>query len=680
MKTTLLLSVAALSAAALSAEADGFFENAGCAAKWGGHELTVGNAAFSRTWRATPAGWRTVSWRHGGVEWVAPTGRVVRAGGQPVVSAEKARWSCVGEEGLRVTASLAGRTNVWYVLPSMPGVISERPSAYPDDSPGPAVVPGERAGSTRNRLGSYYRRSADEIAIAPLHVEVTQFDLEDRTDYTNELLRRRKWLLMMRELPHLLGCNVLSVEDAFTGDGLAFVRIAPLPPIRPRQMPDFVLDGGQNNRIGNATLTAVENGWPLAELSYSGGERGRIEALVRFQRALRTYRPGRDGVFLSNTWGGGNGDSRICEEFLMKEVEAGAELGVDVVQIDDGWQKGGSMNSHDAKRRRRDAWGNFLSLDPTFWEPCPNRLPHGLGPVVAAAREKGMRFGLWYGPDSSDEASNWRRDADLLLSLYRKLGVQYFKIDSLKTMTPRAYGNQRRLFDAMLAESGGEMTFDLDVTCGERPGYFGLPHIGPIFVENRYTKHAGYWPHQTLRSVWSLSHVIDPVRMRIELLDPLKHREVYRQDDPLRPELYRADTLFAIAMCASPLGWMELSNLERVSVEQMKPLVARWKTERERIHGGVTYPVGAQPDGRSWTGFATVAPDGGGYLLLFRELSKQATWSFDAREIFPGASRLEVIGGRGAAELRADGFADVTVPEPLDFVWAKVDIPARSGK
>ena len=163
-------------------------------------------------------------------------------------------------------------------------------------------------------------------------------------------------------------------------------------------------------------------------------------------------------------------------------------------------------------------------------------------------------------------------------------------------------------------------------------------------------------------------------------LYPLKHRELYRQDDPLRPELYRADTLFAIAMCASPLGWMELSNLERVSVEQMKPLVARWKTERERIHGGVTYPVGAQPDGRSWTGFATVAPDGGGYLLLFRELSKQATWSFDAREIVPGASRLEVIGGRGAAELRADGFADVTVPEPLDFVWAKVDIPARSGK
>ena len=667
------LMMAALAGIAQACAAtDGEFANAGCSARWNGGELTLGNASFSRTWRATDRGWRTVSWRHGDAEWIAPTGRVHRLGGKtPEISAGKARWSCVGEEGIRVTAALAGRTNVWYVLPSMAGVISEWPCAYPEDSAGPAVVPGERAGSTRNRLGAYYCRGADEIAIAPLHTEVVQFDLEDRTDYTNELLRERKWLLMMRELPHLLCCNVLSLENTFTGDGIVFVRIAPLPAIRPRPLPDFVLNGGQNSKIRNASVTAVANGWPLAELSYSGGEKGRIEALVRFQRALRTYRPGRDGVFLSNTWGGGNGDSRICEEFLLKEVASGAELGVDAIQIDDGWQKGRSMNSHDAKRRRRDAWGNFLSLDPTFWEPCPIRLPHGLEPIVGAARAKGMLFGLWYGPDSSDEAANWRRDADLLLSFYRKSGIRYFKIDSLKTMTPRAYANQRRLFDTMLSESGGDMTFDLDVTCGERPGYFGLPHIGPIFVENRYTKHAGYWPHQTLRSVWTLSHVIDPVRMRIELLDPLKHRELYRQDDPLRPELYRADTVFAVAMCASPLGWMELSSLERVSMDQMKPLVARWKKERERIHGGITYPVGAQPDGHSWTGFATVAPDGGGYLLLFRELSRRDTWSFDAAAYFPDARTVEVIGGRGEAALKENGVITATVPAPLDFVWIK---------
>ena len=38
-------------------------------------------------------------------------------------------------------------------------------------------------------------------------------------------------------------------------------------------------------------------------------------------------------------------DARINEAFLLKEIDAGAALGVDVVQIDDGWQKGRTANS-----------------------------------------------------------------------------------------------------------------------------------------------------------------------------------------------------------------------------------------------------------------------------------------------------------------------------------------------
>ena len=58
--------------------------------------------------------------------------------------------------------------------------------------------------------------------------------------------------------------------------------------------------------------------------------------------------------------------------------------------------------------------------------------------------------------------------------------------------------------------------FDLDVTAEIRPGYFGLPDIGTLFVENRYAKHCSWWPHQTLRNLWSLAEVVDPVRLRME--------------------------------------------------------------------------------------------------------------------------------------------------------------------
>ena len=45
-------------------------------------------------------------------------------------------------------------------------------------------------------------------------------------------------------------------------------------------------------------------------------------------------------------------------------------------------------------------------------------------------------------------------------------------------MTPRAYGNQRRLFDAMLAESGGEMTFDAVVgKCTSYGLFVDLPDL-----------------------------------------------------------------------------------------------------------------------------------------------------------------------------------------------------------
>jgi alpha-galactosidase len=89
----------------------------------------------------------------------------------------------------------------------------------------------------------------------------------------------------------------------------------------------------------------------------------------------------------------------------------------------------------------------------------------------------------------------------------------------MKTHDRASLDNQRAMFDRMLEGSDGNMVFDLDVTAEIRPGYFGLPDIGPLFVENRYTDFHRYWPHKTLRNLWELSLVVDPVRLRMELLN-----------------------------------------------------------------------------------------------------------------------------------------------------------------
>ena len=53
----------------------------------------------------------------------------------------------------------------------------------------------------------------------------------------------------------------------------------------------------------------------------------------------------RHALLLSNTWGDRNRDARVCETFVLQEIDRAAALGLDTVQIDDGWQKGTTVNS-----------------------------------------------------------------------------------------------------------------------------------------------------------------------------------------------------------------------------------------------------------------------------------------------------------------------------------------------
>lgn len=79
---------------------------------------------------------------------------------------------------------------------------------------------------------------------------------------------------------------------------------------------------------------------------------------------------------------------------------------------------------------------------------------------------------------------------------------------------------------------------DLDVTAGIRPGYFGAVASDPVFVENRYVRRGDnrrWYPHHTLRELWLLSHAVDPVRLRMEVLNPARLPELYAAE-PTRVE------------------------------------------------------------------------------------------------------------------------------------------------
>ena len=646
----------------------GEIEFKGCYASWGENQLKVGNACFERVWFSGDKGLKAVSFvLKGEPDVVLMQDERAKSGSSKLdVKAVIGRRSIVGSEGIKLGIYLPGANQhleLW-IYPDVGGVLIQQLDGAVESgsSKEEDIATGLESDTSKIEVVDNIA-GADTIKFKSIHLRVNEIELMDQTDNHDELLFEREWLLMSNQANiEIRGC-ILNVEDVISGCGLAFIKLAPLPHARhDKKSIDFRIFAHRR------TVAATLGDAPLAVIAYREGNIGFTKAVQGFQRSLRNYRPGRDGLFLSNTWGDRSRDARIKEAFLLEEVAAGAKLGVDVVQVDDGWQKGRSANSVAA--RGKGVWNGYWAADPEFWDADPERFPNGLECVVKAAAKKGMHFGIWFGPDSSDSAKNWKRDADHLLSFYR-MGVNYFKIDSMKTHDAVSLINQRAMFDRMLEKSDGNMVFDLDVTAEIRPGYFGLPDIGPLFVENRYTDFHRYWPHQTLRNLWELSRVIDPVRLRMELLNNTRNVKKY-QDDPLAPALYKADTLFAITMMGSPLGWFEVSNLPDDYVKQLQPLVATWKKERARMHGGATVPVGRVPDGVSWSGFASVAADSsGGYVLLFRELNQSSSFKLSLKALFGKKLTAAVIGGRGQAELW-DRELKVEIPEKLDYIWVKL--------
>ncbi|MEI8038826.1 MAG: alpha-galactosidase [Verrucomicrobiota bacterium] len=679
--TTIPLRLLILLSVTLGCARAGTAEFNGCYARWSDAELTVGNARFERKWRIHDGLLTATSFRNRqtGTEWIrepangpAPVAAGWRGAPRAVtITASSGRLGVTAEESLQVRVETRGDHAPvcrMRVFPDAAGVeISLDPGAGPAAAVAAAATPPAAAatgveGGAR-AAGEAAGDSLENLVLSPRHLKLTQVTLMDQTDAHNELVQENEWLLLNEQDLELPG-NLFALDNPVTGEGLVFVKFAPLPHARPlKSAYDCQMNAARQQ------VRFAGQGYPFVLLAYAGGAAGRTAVLHGFQRQLRRYRPARDGLFLSNTWGDRSRDARVTEEFVLREIQAGARMGVDVVQIDDGWQTGRTANSAHAAN---GAWGSYWSADANFWQPNPQRFPRGLTPVAEAARAQSIQLGLWFGPDSAEDGKNWARDAQRLLELHRAQSINYFKLDSVKLATPAAERNFRRMVDRLLSESGGGITLDLDVTAGTRPGYFGMADSGPIFVENRYTDWANYWPHLTLRNLWKLSQYVDPLRLRMEFLNNTRNLERYG-DDPLAPARYSPDALFATVMFCNPLGWFEASNLPPDYQNSVAGLVTVWKRERSRLFAGRIQPIGSPPDGQCWTGFASVSPSGGsGYLLIFRELNASPEWSLDLRLFAGGRHCVTRLAGSGQASV-LDGRLTVHIPEPLQYLWLRVE-------
>ena len=655
----------------------------GCHARWSENELVIGNSLIERKWKIDQGLLTSISFRdlENDSEWLRQPGRqpAPHPGGEVAAEARTVSFttrsgksSPVEEESLIVEMAARGKAASFayrfQIFPKASGVTilftAESPEVKVEvvNAPGKDDAPKglESADGGKAKLSKAIP-ALEDVVLAPYHLRFTQVELLDQSDGRNELVFEKEWL-PTKETVEVSG-NVFFSEDVTTGRGLVFLKLAPLPHARP-----VLSDWDARAAEGGRRLTFAGHGYPYVLLAYSGGSLGRIAALHTYQRQLRAYHPNRDGLLLSNTWGDRSADGRVSEEFVLKEIDAGSRLGVDVVQIDDGWQKGMSGNSAFGK----GAWGKFYAADPDFWQPHPLRFPRGLKPLVEAAAAKKMRLGIWFAPESQDDNMHWEHDADLVLDNFRNHGVAHVKIDAAEIPTRKAEANLQRFYDKLLRETDGRVTFDADATAGRRLTYFGSPGVGPVFVENRYTDWTNYWPHLTLRNLWKLSHYVDPLRLRMEFLNNTRNAAKYGED-PLAPARYSPDALFATVMFSSPLAWFEVSNLPSAYQESVSMLVKVWKAHREEIFSGQMLPVGSAPDGGSWTGFVSTSQDRkSAHVLVFRELNPAADWTLELPFLSGENHRVTVLAGKGEAALSGNSL-NLRLREKLQYLWLRVE-------
>ena len=349
---------------------------------------------------------------------------------------------------------------------------------------------------------------------------------------------------------------------------------------------------------------------------------------------------------MANTWGDGNAFNRVADDFIKKEIDAAAELGIDTLQIDDGWQTGSTADkSLRDERGRRFFKGNF-------WELNAARFKKGMEEMRDYAKEKGVKLGLWFAPDSQNCYERIDRDVSVLENAYKNWDMKYFKLDMLFVDDMDMYKKFESMLDRIY--SFGENVFvQLDVTNGIRCGYLGVTQYGRLFAENRYTKSQNAYPHRAMRNLWNTCKYVPAFKFQFELVNPTLNVEAYAADDVLAPVNYDMDYLFAVTMFSNPLFWMEVQFLPEKQREQLAKIMPVWKQIREELAFADVVPVGNRPDGASFTGFAAYTADNKkAYLLAFREITDETNFAYVLDKEIKSA---KLLASNDKVSLNADG-------------------------
>ena len=425
-------------------------------------------------------------------------------------------------------------------------------------------------------------------------------------------------------------------------EGVSVVYIVPTPDII---MPSIFMEKGE---------VRIECGaYPVVRGECKIGEEA---ALCRdWYRTL--YHP-KKLVTMSNTWGDRGAREVVNEKFLRAEIECAESLGVDAVQVDDGWQ---------VKAPSEYDENGLRVFEGNFWDVQEQNFPHGFAAITPYATERGVETGLWFAPHSNGNFAHFDRDLSILKRAYDEWGYRYFKLDMLQLNSVEQCKRTDDFLNVLLS-FGEDITVELDVTADRRLGYLASAPYGTLFVENRYTAWSNYYPHATLRNLWRLSEFVPASKLQMELVNPKRFTDKYRADDALRPETYGVDYMFASVMVSNPLFWMEMQHLSSEDKDSLCDIVAVWKQHRDELVRADVRPICEEPSGASLTGFCAETEDAL-HLILLREVTDRDLFTVKPGEglgaptLIKSNAKADVVFENGELQVRLDA--------PRAYAWLR---------
>ncbi len=570
---------------------------------------------------------------------------------------------CVALEYRRGMDAIVVRLSVYPELPFVTtriSVFASEPLSYPSE-----MIPAARP------FGEEYPNTQvlDGVGFGGANREMTIYRFSDQSDLVSQPLRKEHTSLYYTGSFDERG-GMFHVVNRNDNEELLLVKHAPVGTAHLfRETVDLRIDGSVLRLLG----TGVDlSNLPAGETDYYFSTVGVGRRLIReYRELMRRWNRG-NGMLtaISNTWGDRSDDKKLCDDFICQEIDVAAELGLDIVQIDDGWPKGtvetkaGFINH---------VWEGYYDEDPDYWVPYEGKFPKGFSVVQEHAAEKGVKLGLWFSPDSSGDVKNWKRDLKTLYDFYEKNGFVSFKLDGVTVRSKAGERNLESLLMELCRRDGRALHIDVDVTAGRRPGFTFFREYGTLFLENRYTDFGTYYPHSALRNLWLLSEVLPTRQLRLEFLNHRRNADKYGKES-FAPSEYDIQYLFATTMMANPLAFMELTGLAKEDIAPLASIISVWKEHRDALYNADVIPVGDEPNGTSFTGFYADCGDSCGYILAFRETCDKTQRSFAIPTITEQPTKITVLASNAPAKVTAAKRAvHVRLGAKRSFVFAKIE-------